>query len=98
MSEIERASWTVDEFCDRHDISRTTYFQLKKDRRGPREMRLGGTIRISLEAERDWRLAREQLDAVDRASIERLRKRGRKAGRAAAESPRHYCRRKAGAK
>jgi len=51
---------TVTEFCDSNGISVSTYYALKRDGKGPREMKLGKRIMITPEAERDWRREREQ--------------------------------------
>jgi hypothetical protein len=41
-------SFSVEEFCYRHGISKATYHNLKHDNKAPREMNLRGCIRISL--------------------------------------------------
>jgi hypothetical protein len=48
-------AYTVEEFCQRHRISVGFYHKLRKDRRGPREMRLGTRVLISREAAEEWR-------------------------------------------
>jgi predicted DNA-binding transcriptional regulator AlpA len=54
------ASFTIDEFCRVEKISRAFYYKLKKQGRGPREMKLGpGAKRISGQARRDWHRQRE---------------------------------------
>jgi len=52
-------AYRVDEFCDAYGISRSTYNKLRTDGRGPREMRVGKSIRISKEAALDWERARQ---------------------------------------
>jgi len=54
------AAYSIIEFCDAHGISQSTYRKLKKQGHGPREMRLGSRILISLEAAAAWRQARER--------------------------------------
>lgn len=49
----------IPNFCLNNDISESLYFKLKREGRGPREIRLDGRILITEEAERDWRAARE---------------------------------------
>jgi predicted DNA-binding transcriptional regulator AlpA len=63
----ERQAFSIQEFTFRNGISLATYHKLKSQGRAPREMVLGRAIRISIEAERDWRTAREQPD--DKAGI-----------------------------
>jgi predicted DNA-binding transcriptional regulator AlpA len=57
---VSRAAYSVRQFCEAFGISETTYFKLKSKGKGPREMRLGKRILISLEAADAWRRAREQ--------------------------------------
>jgi predicted DNA-binding transcriptional regulator AlpA len=57
-------SLRIEEFCHRHGISRSTYYDLKRRGLGPREMRIGRrNIRISAADDRDW-VARMQAGAV----------------------------------
>ena len=53
-STIRRASFTINEFCERNSVSRSTYYALKADGLGPDEARVKGLIRISREAEKAW--------------------------------------------
>jgi hypothetical protein len=57
--EIDRAAYTIDEFCEAHRISRSRFYALLRDGRGPRVMRVDSRIRISKEAAADWRRASE---------------------------------------
>jgi len=84
---LERAAFTVPEFCYRNGISRQKYGTLKAEQRGPVEMRLGiNTIRITAEAERDWQLLMQELQPdIETKAAERAVK----AGAAAAKSPKH---------
>ena len=86
-------------FCARNGIGLTLYHRLKNDGRGPREMRLGRTIRITLDAERDWRLEREFPSSAEARLIAREEKArvglARRAGKIAAASPKHVSRRTA---
>lgn len=96
---LEPQAFSIAEFCARNRISLSTFHKLKNLGRGPRLMCLGRAIRISVEAERDWRAAREQaigveakeiaLDATARSIS------GRRAGRVAAHSARHVSKRNA---
>jgi hypothetical protein len=56
---IERAAYTISEFCDAHRISRAHYYNLKKLGQGPDEARAGDrTIIITIEAATRWRRQR----------------------------------------
>jgi hypothetical protein len=75
------------DFCIRNKISDCTFFKLQREGRGPRVMHVGRTIRITLEAERDWRAAREQpSDAEARLLKREAEARQRRARKAAAAS------------
>lgn len=50
-----RQAYTIAQFCADHNISRTHFYQLIKDGRGPRMMKLGRRTLISVEAAVDWR-------------------------------------------
>jgi len=52
-------SFTIAEFCASEKISRAHYFNLRDRGEGPREMRLGRSVRISPEARAEWRRERE---------------------------------------
>lgn len=55
----DRDAFTVQQFCDRHSMSRTTFYKMKEDGEGPRTFKVGNHIRISREAAAEWRRARE---------------------------------------
>ncbi len=57
-STAERDAYTLEEFCARHAICRSTYYNLKADGKGPREAH-AGRILITREAAEAWRRARE---------------------------------------
>jgi hypothetical protein len=98
-SRAEPQAFTLAEFCVRNSIGLTTFHKLKSQGRGPRIMYLGRAIRISIEAERDWRAEREQPEDTEARLIAKETAArvaaGRKAGAVAAKSPKHVCRRKA---
>ena len=50
---------SIESFCRANGISVTTYFVMKRQGKGPREMKVGKRILITPEAEADWRRARE---------------------------------------
>jgi hypothetical protein len=79
------ASLSIDEFCQRHGISRATYFAIRRQGLGPVEMRIGrALVRISDEADRAWQRAREHPAGSELAEIEHtkveLAARGARAG------------------
>jgi len=53
------SAYTIAQFCERNQISQAHYFNLKKRKQGPREIRAGKSVRISLDAEADWQRDRE---------------------------------------
>jgi hypothetical protein len=86
-SALERAAFSVAEFCFRNNISRPTYHRLRSEGRGPVDMRIGlNLIRITAEAERDWQ---RRLQVPQRDFETRAAERAVKAGDAAARSDRH---------
>jgi excisionase family DNA binding protein len=68
-------SSTVDEFCKRQKISIAKFYELLKQGKAPRTMRVGRTIRISFEAERDWMRKLEEEFAEEAKSVEAQRRR-----------------------
>jgi hypothetical protein len=50
---------TIQSFCESEAISESLYFKLKRLGKGPREMLVEGSVRISPEAKADWRRERE---------------------------------------
>ena len=90
---LERAAFTLAEFCYRNQISRPAYHRLRAEGRGPAEMRIGlNMIRITAAAERDWqRLMQEPNEKLEQQAIERAVK----AGEAAAKSSKHVSKRTA---
>ena len=56
---VERAAYTISEFCDAHRISRAQYYKLKKLGQGPDEARASDrTVLITIEAAARWRKQR----------------------------------------
>jgi hypothetical protein len=94
---LEPQAFSIGEFCARNRISLSTFHKLKNQGRGPRLMCLGRAIRISIEAEREWRAQREQPDMHEAAGIARQAEAraaaGRRAGKLAVASPRHVSKR-----
>lgn len=56
---LPRLALSILEFCDAHGISEGFYYKLKKQRKGPRELRLGTRTLITFESAAEWRRARE---------------------------------------
>lgn len=50
-----RKAFTIDEFCERHSISRGLYYKLKKQGKTPRITELGAKLIITEEDETAWR-------------------------------------------
>ena len=78
---VERVSWTLDEFCARHGISRSTLRNLHAQGRGPAQVLIGTRLpRITAQAEREWvaRLEREQQTATPPRKALRARAANRK--------------------
>jgi predicted DNA-binding transcriptional regulator AlpA len=79
------AASTIPEFCRQHGISTPTYYKLRADGLGPREMRLGAAVRISDEAAAEWRRARENPQGPEAEEVRRraesMAERGRAAGK-----------------
>lgn len=53
---------TIEQFCERHNISRSTFYELARKDEGPRTFKVGISTRISREAAADWR--RERANAT----------------------------------
>jgi hypothetical protein len=60
----DEPSMTINEFCSSQRISRAFFYVMRKEGWGPRLMHVGGTVRISPEARRDWRREREAAAAA----------------------------------
>jgi len=88
---LERAAYTVAEFCFRNNIGRLTYHRLRAEGRGPKEMRLGlNAIRITADAEKEWqRLMQEPRPDLETRTVERAAR----AGAAAVKSDKHVSKR-----
>ena len=93
------AAYTIRQFCEAYGISVPTYYELKKQKLAPAEMRMGAIVRNSREAAARWRTARENPgEAEAEASAqtaEAMRARARRAAKRAIASPLHVSRRAA---
>lgn len=94
----ERQVFTIAQFCARNAISPFIFHKLKREGRGPKEMSGVGGVRISIEAERQWRKDRETPTDAEKRLIKREREARQKLAKAAAKasvkSPRHPSNRK----
>jgi hypothetical protein len=61
---MEKDAYSILEFCTRHDLSRSAFYNLEKLGQGPRLMRVGTRVMISKEAALDWRREREAAPAA----------------------------------
>ena len=57
---LPAAVYDVSEFCAAHRISRSHFYALLRERLGPRVLRAGGRVLISVEAAAEWRKRCEQ--------------------------------------
>lgn len=56
----EPSAFTIAQFCARNQISQAHYFNQRAAGKGPREMRIGRSVRITPDAERDWQRGSER--------------------------------------
>ncbi|TCK39043.1 hypothetical protein B0G84_4371 [Paraburkholderia sp. BL8N3] len=45
---------SVEEFCSRYGIGRSTYRRMQRQKTGPRELRIGLRVMITVRAVREW--------------------------------------------
>jgi hypothetical protein len=91
-------SYTIDSFCEAENFTKPYYFKLKKEGRGPREMRDGRLIRITHKARLDWQKEREKWSAAQAQIDEILRARARTANAKSLASPKHISKRRGSAR
>jgi predicted DNA-binding transcriptional regulator AlpA len=84
-----RLALSVVEFCASHGISEAFYYKLKKQRKGPRELRLGTRTLVTFESAAEWRRERELASAAEAAKAAAEREAASNADRAKAENPAH---------
>lgn len=56
---VEKLSFSIEEFCVAHDISRATFYNLRKRDLAPRVMKVGKRTLISAESITEWRIKME---------------------------------------
>jgi predicted DNA-binding transcriptional regulator AlpA len=65
---VARRALTIADFCQAYQISQDHYFKLKRQGKGPREMKLGTKILITLRAAEQWEIEQEMAAANAAAS------------------------------
>jgi hypothetical protein len=63
----QHAAYTVAEFCQAYRISRSKLYQLWDVGIGPRVLKIGAKILITIDAARDWQRERETASNVEAA-------------------------------
>jgi hypothetical protein len=61
---LDRAAYSIPEFCAAHRFSKSHYYALRRRGLGPAETRLGVRVVISVEAATRWRKARGKATAA----------------------------------
>jgi hypothetical protein len=92
----DRRSRTLQEFRAIERMSKAKHAELRQRGLAPDELRDGGKwIRITYAAHVAWRERMAEQDKSEAAALEQQRrhKQAVEAGRLAAQSPKHYCRR-----
>jgi hypothetical protein len=97
-----KKSETRAEFCESEAMSLSFFYKMKQLGLGPDELHVPGTafVRITPEAKAEWRERMTELARSEAAELEHARRveQRRRAGAAAAASPKHISRRRAGRK
>jgi hypothetical protein len=60
----DQKAFSVEQFCNEHDISRAFFYLLIARGIGPRTMKCGRRTLVSVEAARDWRQQMEATQAT----------------------------------
>lgn len=69
------AVYKIEQFCELHGISKSQYYSLRRSGLGPREMRLGGAVRIALSDAEAWRRAMSDPQGAAAKAAEETRER-----------------------
>src|SRR3954469_18121326 len=72
-SRPEKLAFTIDEFCERRCVSRSTFYEMMRDGTAPRHYRVGTRTYVSRDAASDWQRGREQA-TTESASADQLRR------------------------
>lgn len=67
------ATYTIPQFLGSHNVSRTHFYALVKEGKGPRLMKVGRRTLVSAEAAADWRKQMEVDTAAEDAYQKLLR-------------------------
>jgi len=59
----ERDAWSIIEFCERHSISRSTFYNLRKHGLGPHETRIMRRVVITRASAAKWLREQERASA-----------------------------------
>ena len=98
---VTRRAYTIADFCAAFRMGRNSYYAMKRAGLGPREIRHGSLIRISVEAAAEWERARSNPvgDEAKRVALDsaRLLERNLRAVAKAVASPKHVSRRESAA-
>jgi predicted DNA-binding transcriptional regulator AlpA len=78
MSDEQKPSFTIPKWCEKYGITPPTYFDARKRGETPDEVRIGRSVRITVQADAEWnerrtaaqREAREAREAAARAQTE----------------------------
>lgn len=54
MNAMPSSVLTIPQFCERFDLSLSTYYRLRRNGHGPRELRVGRRVIIPVTAADDW--------------------------------------------
>jgi predicted DNA-binding transcriptional regulator AlpA len=65
---MEKDAYNINEFCQRHGLSRSAFYNAINVGEGPRLMRVGSRVMISREAAEEWRREREEASKQTRMS------------------------------
>ena len=65
---MEQDAFSINEFCQRHRISRATYYNLQKNGTGPLVVKVGARSIITTEAAKAWRERLESEAATAKAT------------------------------
>ena len=64
QSPITKLTYTIPQFCDGHNLSRTHFYALLKEGKGPRLMKVGRRSLISAESAAAWRKRMEEETTI----------------------------------
>lgn len=62
---MKKAAYSPQEFCEAHGMSRTAFYQVLKEGRGPTTFKVGRRTFVSEEAAADWRRRMEADNAKE---------------------------------